>query len=651
MKPVAPQYLPLFPYLEARKNACLLAPGELVIDNFAGIGGASTGMEAALGRPVDHAINHDPVAVSLHRVNHPHSHHSVEDVWQVDPLDITGGQRVALAWFSPDCRHFSKAKGAALLNRGIRGLAWVAVRWAALVKPRVIILENVEEIQGWGRLTRDGKPDPRYKGETFRSFVNALRRQGYQVEWRELRACDYGTPTIRKRLFLVARRDGLPIIWPEPTHADPKDPRVKAGLLKPFRTAAECLDWTLPCPTIFGRKKPLVPATLNRIAQGLRRFVLEAEKPFIVTCNHGGEGFRGQQVDEPFKTVTAARDAHGLVTPVLAPTVLNKQHQAPARSAESPLSTVTTNHNKNELVVAHLTKFRKDSPGQRPTDPLHTISAEGEHFGVVTSYLLQFQGTKRADEVRGQDGSKPLNVQPTENRFAVVSGCLIKTDNQRSWSSCTYPLTGTTPTTVTRNNQAVVVAHLMQDVSGRTQAQDAVYSPERPARVIVAQGCRQNVVAAHLTSYYGQNGRGDCGQAVSDPLRTIPTKDRFGPMITTCTTVLTEGELARAREVHDFLAAYLTPEQLAPYSRSGLIVLSIDKVEYILADIGLRMLTPRELARCQGFPEDYQLERTAEGKPISKAGQVRGIGNSVCPQLAQVLTHAQLTAVAEEAAD
>lgn len=654
----APAYAPLFPYLAARRNAGLLAEGELVIDNFAGIGGASAGMEAALGRPVDHAINHDPVAVSLHRVNHPHSHHSVEDVWQVDPREVTKGQPVALCWFSPDCKHFSKAKGAPLVDRKIRGLAWVAVRWADLVRPRVIILENVEEFQTWGPLIphpenpEQGIPDPARKGRTFNSFINALRRLGYEVEWRELRACDYGTPTSRKRLFLIARRDGLPIIWPEPTHAERTDSRVKTGLLQPFRTAAECIDWGLPTPSIFDRKKPLVSNTLNRIAQGMRRFVLEAQQPYIVTCNHGGAGFRGQDIAEPFRTVVAAHEAHGLVEPLLAPCVVNKQYGNPARSVLAPLSTITTNHNKNELVqgyfvprygersdqppravsvqrpsptivttgngsrlvTAHLTKFRKGSPGQSVTAPLDTVSAGGEHFGVIASCLVQHNGGKIPAANTSFSVDRPTRTITAQGgRQGLVSGILIKTDNQRSRTSCTYPLTQPVPTVVTRNNQAISTAH--------------------------------------LTAYYSRSGEGDTGQAVTDPLRTIPTKERFGSVVTTCLPSLTSAQLARAREVAAFLREYLTPEQLAPYLHGDLVVLRIRGELYVLADIGMRMLTPRELARCQGFPEDYELEEDAEGNAISKARQVRGIGNSVCPQLAETLTRAQLSAVMSEAAD
>lgn len=271
---------------------------EIIVDNFAGGGGASTGIELALGRPVDIAINHDPAAIAMHRANHPFTEHYCESVWDVDPVKVCRGRRVALMWLSPDCKHFSKAKGGKPVEKHIRGLAWIAVRWAALVKPRVIVLENVEEFKTWGRIDRaTGKPDVAHKGETFRSFVNALKHHGYAVEWKELRACDYGAPTSRKRLVLIARCDGKPIVFPKPTHGKGKG-------LKPYRTAAEIIDWTLPCPSIFARKKPLVEATLRRIARGLDKFVIRAEKSFIVPIGYGekeGQKPRVQDIDELVK--------------------------------------------------------------------------------------------------------------------------------------------------------------------------------------------------------------------------------------------------------------------------------------------------------------------------------------------------------------
>lgn len=294
---------------------------ELIIDNFAGGGGTSTGLEWAFGRPVDIAINHDPEALAMHAANHPHTKHLCESVWDVDPIKVTNNQPVGLVWLSPDCKHFSKAKGGKPVEKKIRGLAWVTLRWAAKCKPRVIMLENVEEFKTWGPLklvrTSDKEewlPDPDKKGKTFNSFIRQLKGHGYQVEYRELRGCDHNTPTIRKRLFLVARRDGLPIRWPKPTHGDPKLPGfAKSGLL-PWRTAAECIDWSIPCPSIFERTRPLKDATLRRIAKGVMKFVVNSSDPFIVKFS---ENSTGQHTDEPLHTVMAGAPRFGVISPTL----------------------------------------------------------------------------------------------------------------------------------------------------------------------------------------------------------------------------------------------------------------------------------------------------------------------------------------------
>ncbi|MGH8429795.1 MAG: DNA cytosine methyltransferase, partial [Solimonas sp.] len=292
-----------------------IAP-ELIIDNFAGGGGASCGIELALGRHVDIAVNHDPEAVAMHAMNHPQTEHHCESVWDVDPLDLVKGRPVGLAWFSPDCKHFSKAKGGKPRDKKIRGLAWVAMRWAALVRPRVIILENVEEFKTWGPVLADGNPCPKRKGDTFRSFVHQLQEKGYAVEWREMRACDYGAPTIRKRLFLIARCDGKPIVWPEPTHGAPDSAAVKAKQRKPWRTAAECIDWSIAAPSIFERSRPLAEATQRRIARGLRRYVIDTTDPFVVklpaattapilTECANASNQRSFRADEPLRTQCA----------------------------------------------------------------------------------------------------------------------------------------------------------------------------------------------------------------------------------------------------------------------------------------------------------------------------------------------------------
>lgn len=376
---------------------------ELVVDNFAGGGGASEGIEQALGRSVDLAINHDKCAIAVHTANHPGAEHAVADVWDIDPEQATHGQPVGLCWFSPDCRHHSKAKGGRPVSKSVRGLAWVAARWAAKVKPRVIILENVEEFLDWGPLIKgkDGKcrPDPARKGETFRGFVRAMSRHGYQVDWRILRACDFGTPTIRRRLFLVARRDGLPITWPKPTHGDPASPTVRRGKLQAWRTAAECIDWSLPCPSIFDRHRPLADATLRRIAKGVMRYVVETGEPFIVPiANYGNGSELVNSIREPLRTVTAwpKGGTFALVSAFLAkhyggvvgadmrqptPTITATDHNAPVAVTLQHVNGPSRQH--AEAVAAFLVKYYGRGVGQGLGEPLHTMPTR-DRFGLVT---------------------------------------------------------------------------------------------------------------------------------------------------------------------------------------------------------------------------------------------------------------------------
>lgn len=446
---------------------------EIVVDNFAGGGGASTGIEMALGRSPEIAINHDPDAISMHTVNHPETEHYCESVWDIVPRDVVAGRPVGLVWLSPDCKHFSKAKGSTPVSKKIRGLAWVTLRWAATVRPRVMMLENVEEFQTWGPLLIDSegnaRPDPAKKGRTFNSFINALRRQGYKVEWRELRACDYGTPTIRKRLFLIARRDGAPIVWPKPTHGDPASAEVKAGKLLPWPTAADIIDWSIPCPSIFltqeeakaqglNVKRPLAEATMRRIAKGVERFVIDAAEPFIVKCNHTSskstyDVFRGQGLDEPLQTITQ-KLGYAIVQPLLAPFITehaNASHQrnmpadeplrticaevkgghfalvAPViarqfgnsvgQSVEEPLGTVMAKADKSQLVTSHLVKLRGTCQhGQPVTEPMPTVTAGGLHIGEVRAFLLKYYGTDSAIPC-----SEPLHTVTTRDRFGLVT--------------------------------------------------------------------------------------------------------------------------------------------------------------------------------------------------------------------------------------
>lgn len=531
----------------------------LVIDNFAGGGGASTGIELGLGRPVDIAVNHDPEAVAMHDTNHPHTRHFCESVWEVDPRVLVDGRPVDLCWFSPDCKHFSKAKGGAPVKKEIRGLAWVAIRYAATVKPKVIMLENVEEFVTWGPLAGDGRPCPKNKGRTFTSFTNALRRLGYVVDWRELRACDYGAPTIRKRLFLIARCDGQPIVWPEPTHGDPASEAVKSKRLKPWRTAAEIIDWSLPCPSIFTRKKPLAENTLRRIARGIQRYVIETNQPFLVKVNHGYDYFRGQALDEPLQTITSKLGT-GIVVPTLAPAMIVNTSGHPGARADEPLRTVTTGGH-HVLIAPVITKFRSNDRGSSVEAPMATVTANSfikkpggaAPIGLVASFLAKHYGGNYTGP--GSSLDNPL------------------------------------PTATTVDHNAVVTSHLVK-LRNNCIGQDA----REPVHTLTTGG-HMGEVRAFLLKYYGT---GD-GQPLQDPLHTVTTKDRHA-------LVMIKGE---------------------PYQ---------------IVDIGMRMLEPHELFAAQGFPTDYIHDRTAGGKKLSKAAQVRMCGNSVCPPVAAALVRANLSA-------
>lgn len=473
----------------------MLNPEELIVDSFAGGGGASTGIEAALGRPVDIAINHDPDAIDMHMVNHPHTKHYIEDVWQVDPVEACAGRPVGLAWFSPDCKHFSKAKGGTPVEKKIRGLAWVAIRWAMSVPVRILMLENVEEFKTWGPLKKreDGKgmrPDPERKGETFNAFISALtdglkpnvsydswreavcaldiqydvkaklklfKGLGYNLKYHVAPAYEQGAPTTRKRFYMVARNDGEPVYWSVPTHGDPRSLEVQSGKRNPWRTAADCIDWSIPVKTIFGRKNPLVEKTMQRIAKGFQRFVIDADEPFIapngvsfITEHANGSSQRNMPIDEPLRTICAQ---------------VKGGHFA--------------------LVTSHLIKLRGNNIGSRTDEPMPTVSAGGLHIGEVRAFLIK---------------------------------------------------------------------------------------------------------------YYGTN----IGQSLNEPLQTITTKHRFG------------------------------------------IVVTIHNEDYIVVDIGMRMLEPHELFAGMGFEPDYKISHSSTGKKRSKASQVARCGNAVSPLYAQALVEANI---------
>lgn len=509
---------------------------ELIVDSFAGGGGASTGIEMALGRSPDFAINHDEVALSLHAANHPDSVHLSENIFKIDPLDVVGQKPVGLLWASPDCKHFSKAKGGAPVQRNIRDLAWVVVSWAKRVKPRVIILENVEEFAGWGPVVEgaDGRlsPCPDRKGETFRSWVATLRRHGYSVQWRELRACDYGAPTIRKRLFVIARRDDRPIVWPAPTHGRPNDPDVIAGRKKPWRTAAEIIDWSLPCPSIFETAaeiyakhgvravRPLKPATMARIAKGVFRYVINSPKPFIVPVTHPRDS-RVHGIDEPARTQTAAnRGEHALVTPFVA----YGQQGGAVRDAEDPLHTVTASRKDTDAVVApFVTKFREGSTGHRADEPLHTVTANSyverpggaSPLGVVAPFMVPRYGERPGQEPRTHAIDDPATtVVPDGNGGSVVAPILTAYYGEGQGStdrsaSADEPLR----TITTEPRHALIAPHLMT----MRNAEKPHNGADEPVHTLTAGGAH----VFHVAAFLAQHNTGVVGHPADVPLSTV----------------------------------------------------------------------------------------------------------------------------------
>lgn len=542
---------------------------EIIVDNFAGGGGASTGMELATGRVVDIAINHDPDAILMHRTNHPHTTHYQASVWDVDPMEVCRGRPVGLAWFSPDCKHFSKAKGGKPVDKNIRGLAWIVLRWAGTVRPRVIILENVEEFQTWGPV-RKGKPVKKLTGQTFRKWLDQLRNLGYDVEWRELVAADYGAPTTRKRFFLIARCDGRPIVWPTPTHAPADSPEVKAGLRKPWRSAAEIIDWSLPTPSIFDTKesirekynlaaqRPLRPNTMARVARGVDKFVIKTASPFLVVVNHSGE-FRGQDPGEPLQTVTA-KHGYGVASPVLAPwTVTN--------------TTNSTGH-----------------PDSEPVDTARTGGGGGQMF--LSASLVQYH-TEQGERVRGQGLDAPLLTVDASNRYGLSTVCLEK-------------------------------------YYGTATGQGA----GEPLHTITAKD-REGVVAAHMVKLKGTN----LGGPVSEPVQTITAGGgHFGVVTTMIAPVSPGADLKNWPKIRELLNTYCG----YGLKEDEVILFQITGGLYFMADIGLRMLTPRELYRANGFPDDYIIDRDYTGKEYGKAKQVARCGNAVPPPFATALVRANL---------
>ena len=577
---------------------------EIIVDNFAGGGGASTGIELAAGRPVTIAINHDPAAILLHRTNHPYTEHLQASVWDVDPVEVCKGRPVGLAWFSPDCKHFSKAKGSALLDRNIRGLAWIVLRWAGTVRPRVIMLENVEEFQTWGPV-RKGKPVRKKAGQTFRKWKSQLEELGYKVEHRELVAADYGAPTTRKRFVLVARCDGKPIIWPERTHAPRDSEEVRSGKLKPWRSAAEIIDWTLPGYSIFASKqeiwekygaraqRPLKPNTLRRIIRGIDKFTIKSGKPFIVPIGYGerkGQAPRVNDVADPVGTVVA-KDKFGLCQPVVAPFIAQQKFSNPAQDIGKPLSTITSvgAHQLVEPMLAPITVTNtSNSVGSPAGDPVHTITTAGNQIMVVAN-LIQYH-TEQSEKVRGQSMNDPVMTVDSSNRYGLASCNLV--EYYGNGNPVSAPLS--TVTVEPRHGAAV----------------------------------------AHIVEFKGQ----DIGQQMDKPLRTITAS--WGEFAE-CRAVLTkapENNLGYWPQIRELLNEY------CGYTMADdeVILLIIRGVAYYISDITLRMLAPRELYNAMSFPPDYAIEYDFMGNVYPKNEQTAKCGNAVCPALAEAMVRANM---------
>lgn len=591
-------------YPDKRRAGFLLKKmihGELIVDNFAGGGGASTGIEMTTGYSVDIAINHDPEAIKMHKANHPNTKHYCENVWAVDPVKACNGHPVALAWFSPDCKHFSKAKGGKPKDKFIRGLAWVACRWAGLVRPRVIMLENVEEFKTWGPLGRRHHPIKAKQGETFQKFVQQLTDLGYEVQFRELIAADYGAPTMRKRFFMIARCDGKPIVWPEPTHAPADSEEVKAGLKKPYVGAYTQIDFSRPCPSIFDTSeeikekygiravRPLAQKTMDRIARGFIKFVLNNPKPFIIQCNHGGER-RPNDIREPMPTITG-KHGYGIVEPYMVQIGQTGFAKDRSKDVREPLTTIVS---KNEhcliepMLAPYMGTNTTNHPGGNCKDPIHTITT-GNQQCLISPTLIQYHSETSKDGVRGQTIKDPIMTVDSSNRYGLVASFLHKYYDG-GYKGAGETVENPLPTVTAWDHNSVVTANLIQ-MNNHCDGKDI----RQPLPTITAGDGHFGEVRAFLIKYYGQG----TGQDIKDPLDTVTAQDRFG-------------------------------------------LVTINGTDYQIVDIGLRMLEPRELYGCQGFPDDYIIDHDYTGRTYPRSEQVRRCGNAVCPPIPAALVRANL---------
>lgn len=570
--------------------------GEIIVDNFAGGGGASTGIEIATGMAVAIAINHDPAAILMHKTNHPYTEHFQASVWDIDPVAVCRGRRVGLAWFSPDCKHFSKAKGAALVDRKIRGLAWITLRWAAKVRPRVIILENVEEFQTWGPV-RKGKPVKKLAGTTFRKFIDQLTELGYTVEYRELIAAEYGAPTSRKRFYMIARCDGKPIVWPKPTHS-----KTGADGLPKWRCAAEIIDWSLPCPSVFASKaeimeryglkavRPLAKNTMRRIIRGVDKFTIRSGKPFIVQQKFQNAA---QNIEKPLTTVTAV-GAHELCKPLLAPVTVTNTSNSVGATVGEPMNTVRTGGGGGQMLVTPFLAECNHSGGGHiapVTDAHKTITAK-HTGGIVAPALIQYH-TEQTEHVRASGLGTPINTVDASNRYGLTCASLVE-----------Y-YTGGRPLDV----------------------QDPMHT--------VTSHDREAVVAAHVVKFKGDN----LGHGANEPMQTVTTS---AGEFAVCKAHLAKMHSGDALGYWPEIRALLNEFCGYTLAEDDVLLLEIGGGLYYIADIGLRMLSPRELYNAMGFPPDYIIDRDYEGHEYKKSAQVARCGNAVCPPVASALVRANL---------
>ena len=580
---------------------------EIIVDNFAGGGGASTGIELALGRPVTIAINHDPAAILMHKTNHPNTLHLQASVWDVDPVEVCAGRPVGLAWFSPDCKHFSKAKGSALVDRNIRGLAWIVLRWAGTVRPRVIILENVEEFTTWGPV-RKGKPVKSKSGQTFRKWLSQLRALGYEVEYRELVAADYGAPTTRKRFVLVARCDGRPIVWPERTHAPADSEEVKAGKLLPWRSAAEVIDWSLPMYSIFDSReeikrkygvnavRPLADNTNRRIIRGVDKHTIRSGKPFLVPTGYGeraGQAPRVHDIDAPLPTVVGS-GKHNVVDPILAPFTFPNTHH---------------------------------SVGSPANQPVHTVTSAGNQI-LAAANIVQYHSETQTEDARTAGLRAPIPTVDASNRYGLVSAHLSPYYGNGNPADVRSPM----PTVTAHDREGLISAVLHPMHAGGYHGRGNL--PDIPLNTVTGNGGLA-LAAHHLAVFKGQ----DVGQDMDKPLRTITAQGGEFAVVGTVIRKYAPGtDLGHWPEIRALLNKYCG----YTLAEDEVLLLEIGGALWYISDITMRMLAPKELYAAMGFPPDYIIDRDYTGKAYPKTQQVARCGNAVCPPMARAVVAANM---------